>query len=107
MPIKGRLYMDGGLWHNPENPHLARGERSVVILSPFGARMPPGPHSLHSDIEELRQGGSRVMLIAADPESLATLSALGPLDPSSRVPAAEAGRTQGERESEKLHAWFG
>ncbi len=55
VPILGRLYMDGGLWRNAENAHLARGEQSVLIVSPFGARMPNTPQSLESDIEELRQ----------------------------------------------------
>jgi NTE family protein len=104
--IRGHLYMDGGLWRNPENAHLARGERSVVIISPFGARMPATPQSLHSDIEELQQSGSRVALIAADAEALSTVSAAGPLDPSSRVPAAAAGRAQGNREFERILAWL-
>lgn len=105
--IKERLYMDGGLWRNAENAHLARGERSVLILSPFGARTPTTPQSLQSDIEELRQGGSPAALIAAEGEALSTLGLGGPLDPSVRVPAAEAGRAQAHREVEKIRAWFG
>jgi len=107
MRIKGRIYMDGGLWRNAENAHLARGERSVLIISPFGARMPASPRSLHHDIEELRQSGSRVALIAADTEALSTVSAIGPLDPASRVAGAEAGRAQGHREFEKIREWLG
>jgi NTE family protein len=105
--LKGRLYMDGGLWRNPENAHLARGERSVVILSPFGGRMPAAPHSLHSDIEELRQSRSQVALIAADAEALSTVSAIGPLDPATRMPAAKAGRAQGHREADQIRACVG
>ena len=105
--IQGRLYMDGDLWHNPENAHLARSERSVLVVSPFGARTPATPLSLHADVEDLRQSGSRVVLIAADNQALATLTPLGPLDPSVRTSAAEAGRAQGHREIEKLHAWIG
>jgi NTE family protein len=105
--INGRLYMDGGLWRNAENAHLTRGERSVLILSPFGARMPPTPQSLHSDIQELQQSGGRVALIAANAEALSTLSAAGPLDPSTRLPAAEAGRVQAHQELEKVGAWLG
>jgi NTE family protein len=107
IPIKGRLYMDGGVWRNPENAHLALGERWVVIISPFGARMPAVPQSLHSDIEELRRSGSRVVLIAADTEALSTLSVVGPLDTSTRVPAAEAGRAQAHREAVNIRAWLG
>lgn len=102
--IQGRLYMDGGLWRNAENAHLARGERSVLIISPFGARMAVGPQSLQSDIEALRQGGSQVALIAADAEALSTMGAAGPLDPSIRAAAAKAGRAQGLREFEKIRA---
>jgi NTE family protein len=104
VPLNGRLYMDGGLWRNGENAHLARGERCVLIVSPFGARMPP---SVHTDVEQLRQSGSRVALIAADAEVLATMSAAGALDPSSRAPAAEAGRAQGHREAERIQVWLG
>jgi NTE family protein len=107
VPIKGRLFMDGGLWRNAESAHLARGARSVLILSPFGARMPPTPQSVHSDIQDLQQNGSKVGLIAADAESFSTLSAAGPLDPSTRLAAAEAGRAQGYREVEKIRQWLG
>lgn len=106
MHINGRLYMDGGLWRNAENAHLARGERSVLIISPFGARMPATPQSLQSDIEELRKGGSSVALIAADAEALATMSTAGPLDPATRAPAAEAGRAQGHREAQRIREWL-
>lgn len=105
--INGRLYMDGGLWRNAENAHLARGERRVLIISPFGARMSAMPHSLQSDIEELRQNGSAVALIAADDASLATMTAAGPLDPEVRAPAAEAGRAQGHREADNIQQWLG
>jgi NTE family protein len=102
--IDGRLYMDGGLWRNAENAHLARGNRSVLIVSPFGARMIVGPQSLQSDIEALRQSGSQVVLIAADDQALATMGTGGPLDPSIRAAAAEAGRAQAHREFEKVGA---
>jgi NTE family protein len=105
--IQGRIYMDGGLWRNAENAHLARGNRSVLIVSPFGARMTGRPQSLESDIEMLRRSGSQVALIAADEQALAAMGAGGPLDPSIRAAAAEAGRAQGHRESERIGAWVG
>jgi NTE family protein len=105
--FEGRLYMDGGLWRNAENAHLARGERSVLIVSPFGARMPATPHSLEVDMQALQQSGSRVALIAGDAGALATMGAAGPMDPSIRAAAAEAGRAQGHREVEKIRAWLG
>ena len=101
--INGRYYMDGSLWRNAENAHLARGECSVLILSPFGV----WTRSLQADIEELRQSGSRVALIAADDQELSTLGPFGPLDPSFRAAAAEAGRAQGHREVEKIRTWLG
>jgi NTE family protein len=104
--IKGRLYMDSGLWRNAESAHLARGERSVLIVSPFGARMTAAPQSLQGDTEE-RRSGSRVALIAGDDEALSTVGAGGPLDPSIRAAAAAAGRAQGRRELEKIRAWLG
>ncbi len=105
--INGRLYMDGGLWRNPENAHVAKGAPSVLILSPFGARMPATPHSLHSDIQDLQQAGSRVVLIAGDDQALSTMGPAGPLDPSIRAATAEAGRAQGHREADKIQSWLG
>jgi NTE family protein len=105
--IQGRRYMDGGLWRTPDNVHLVRGERSVLILSPYGAVAPAMSRSLQGDVEELRQTGSRLALIAADARALSTLGPLGPLDPSIRAEAAEAGRAQGHREIENIRAWLG
>ena len=106
-PINGRRYMDGGLWRNSDNAHLARGERFVLIVSPFGALMPPGAHGLQADIMELQESGSRVALVAADGQAHASLGPLGPLDPSIRGAAAQAGRAQGRREIEKIRDWLG
>lgn len=101
--INGRYYMDGSLWRNAENVHLARGERFVLIVSPLGV----WSQTLQADVEELRQSGSRVALLAADDQALSTVGPFGPLDPSFRAAAAEAGRAQGHRELEKIRAWLG
>lgn len=104
VPLQGRRYMDGGVWRTPENAHLARGAKSVLILSPFGAVTGAGP--LDNDVAELRAAGAHVTLICADPSALAS-AALGPLNPAVREPAARAGRVQGRRISAELKAATG
>jgi len=106
-PINGRHYMDGGLWRNPDNAHLARGQRSVLIVSPFGAVTPATMQTLEADMKELRRDGSQVALVAADGQAHSTLGPLGPLDPSIRAAAAQAGRAQGRREIDKIRDWLG
>ena len=49
---------------------------------------------LAQTIDELRAGGADVAIIEPDEASLAAIGA-NPLDPSTRTPAAEAGRAQG------------
>ncbi len=101
VPIQGRRYIDGGAW-TPDNAHLAQGAPAVLIVSPFGgiggvvASTPLG-----QDIAALRASGSRVSLICADAEALAS-AALGPLNPATREPAARAGRAQAGRVGAQL-----
>ncbi|MET0986333.1 MAG: patatin-like phospholipase family protein [Steroidobacteraceae bacterium] len=107
--IGRRRYIDGGVWRTAENAHLAIDTPSVLILSPFGrqqAAFDALGSTLDDDIAQLRQGGSQVVLIAADEPSLATIGPLGPLDPATRKPAAEAGRVQGRREASALRQSF-
>jgi NTE family protein len=58
---------------------------------------------LSADIDQLRASGAQVVMIAADEASRESM-ALGPLDPASRRPAAEAGRRQAARETATLAA---
>jgi hypothetical protein len=65
-------------------------ERRAVIES----RLPSHQWPLAQTIDELRAGGAEVAVIEPDEASLAAIGA-NPLDPSTRTPAAEAGRAQG------------
>ncbi|MBL1074943.1 patatin-like phospholipase family protein [Nocardia sp. 2] len=81
-------YTDGGV-RTSVNADLASGYDRVLILAilvdPF----------LDDQIAELRSTGSRVELITPDEASLAAFGT-DPLDPTSRTPAAEAGRAQAD-----------
>lgn len=108
-PLGGRRYIDGGVWRTPENVHLAAGASKVLILSPFGRAQPARAgevSTLSRDVAALRAAGARVVLIAADQASLASLKGRGALDPATRGPGAEAGRIQGSNEAADLMAAF-
>ena len=51
--------------------------------------------SLRAAVGQLRDGGAEVTVIVPDVASVAAVGA-NPLDPSSRTPAAQAGRAQGQ-----------
>ena len=116
--INGAHYINGGVRSN-ENADLAAGYANVVVLAPFGGRgqTPPEPGAgpggqfeglrrlpgadLASQVESLRQQGSRVEVITPDAESQA---AMGPnqMDPATRIPAARAGFAQGQQEAARV-----
>jgi NTE family protein len=92
--ITGRRYTDGGV-RSPENADLAAGFESILVISPVGQHFQATPpRDLRADIAALERGGSRVMLIEPDQPSR---DAITPnlLDPTTRAPAALAGRSQG------------
>ncbi len=61
--IKGRFYIDGGVWKTGENAHLAAGSSSVFILAPLGRiEGLEGESALARDITELRANGSKAPL---------------------------------------------
>jgi NTE family protein len=92
--IDGRRYVDGGIRSN-DNADLASGASTIVVLSPMGYDPPfPVPMPLRDVVSQLRADGSAVTVIAPDKASVAAIGA-NPLDPASRLPAAEAGRAQG------------
>jgi NTE family protein len=91
--INGRRYVDGGV-RSSDNADLAAGCARVLVISPLGADSPLPLRPLSEAVRELRAGGSQVTVISPDAASVATFGT-NPLDPSSRVPAAEAGRAQG------------
>ncbi len=94
--IDGRRYVDGGV-RSSDNADLAAGFARVVVLAPMGFDSPlPSAHPLAASVDQLRQAGSIVAVVAPDPPAAAAIG-MNPLDPSTRAPAATAGRLQGRR----------
>jgi NTE family protein len=92
--IDGRRYIDGGVRSN-ENADYAAGASRVLVIAPMGtAQLLPSEKPLAQALEELRAGGAEVAVVEPDEASRAAIGA-NPLDPSTRTPAAEAGRAQG------------
>lgn len=89
--IEDARYMDGGT-RSAGNADLAAGAERVLILVPGPASSPLGAAIPDSELAAL--GDARVRTVFADQESIAALGA-NPLDPSTRRPAAEAGRRLG------------
>ncbi|GAB3590866.1 patatin-like phospholipase family protein [Angustibacter peucedani] len=105
-PAGGRSLLDGGYRTNADNADLATGHDRVLVLSPFGgrARTPETwGHHLASQVEALRQAGSRVETVFPD---AAARQAFGEdaMDVSVRAPVAQAGRDQGRALAEPLSA---
>ncbi len=89
-------YMDGGV-RSSDNADLASGCARIVIVSPLGlAWALPTPYPLRDVVARLRSEGSTVTVITPDADSNAAIGA-NPLDPSTRAPAARAGRAQGRK----------
>jgi NTE family protein len=92
--IGGRRYMDGGV-RSTDNADLAAGAARIVVVSPFGMNSEvPSPRPLAEVVGRLRDGGAEVTVLQPDEASVAAMGA-NPLDPATRVPAAEAGLAQG------------
>ncbi|MFI2120531.1 patatin-like phospholipase family protein [Streptomyces sp. NPDC020299] len=92
--IDGRRYVDGGV-RSIANADYASGASRVLVVVPMGGTEPfPSDAPLEQAVAQLRAQGAEVLVVEPDEPSL---SAIGPnpLDPSTRGPAAEAGRTQG------------
>ena len=105
-PIEGRRYVDGGVWRT-ENAHLAQGSKAALVLAPFGrvAGSARDGSGLDTDVAQLEEEGTLVVVISADEAALQAM-APGALDPATRMPAAEAGRKQGQREAAKARKAF-
>jgi NTE family protein len=101
--IADRHYIDGGYRRN-ENADLAAGWERVLVLSPFGGRT---RHPLEwgmqlaVQVDELRFRGSSVETVYPDAHSVAMFGS-NMMDPSTRSPAARAGRDQGRALAEQL-----
>jgi len=96
--LRGRMYMDGGLY-SIDNADLAVGCEHVLILT-LPARVPPlCIATLHAAVDMLQRSGSRVDVVHPDEASQAAFASVGGnlLDPSVREAAARTGREQGRR----------
>lgn len=91
--IGARRYIDGGV-RSADNADLAVGWSEIVILSPLGYDSPLPLLPLREVVATLRDSGSAVTVLTPDAASAAAIGS-NPLDPSTRTPAAEAGRAQG------------
>ncbi len=92
--IDGRRYIDGGVRSN-ENADYAAGASHVLVIAPLGSvEFFPSEKPLAQAVEQLRTAGAEVAIVEPDKLSLAAIG-MNPLDPSTRKPAAEAGRAQG------------
>jgi NTE family protein len=92
--IGGRRYVDGGV-RSLANADLAAGASKVLVIAPLGdGELFPSEWPLDRTVQELRAGGAEVAVIGPDEASQAAIGT-NPLDPSTRKPAAEAGRAQG------------
>ncbi|MGW3248111.1 patatin-like phospholipase family protein [Streptomyces sp. NPDC001070] len=92
--IDGRRYVDGGV-RSTANADYAAGASRVLVIVPMGAaELFPSEKPLERAVQELRAAGAEVAVIDPDEASLAAIGT-NPLDPSTRRPAAEAGRAQG------------
>jgi NTE family protein len=92
--VGGRRYVDGGV-RSSANADYAAGASRVLVVVPLGAiERFPTDTPLDRAVTELRAGGAQVAIVAPDDRSKQAIGA-NPLDPSTRPPAAEAGRRQG------------
>ncbi|WP_030338583.1 patatin-like phospholipase family protein [Streptomyces sp. NRRL S-1022] len=92
--IGARRYVDGGV-RSVANADLAAGADRVLVLVPLGVTEPfPSEQPLERSVAELRERGAEVVVVAPDEASAAAIGD-NPLDPSTRRPAAGAGRGQG------------
>ncbi|PPL20330.1 patatin [Microterricola pindariensis] len=102
--IGDRRYIDGGYRTNTDNADLAAGYARVLVLSPFAgrSRLPAAwGMRLADQIEQLRDGGSRVETVFPDERSR-TAFGDNMMDLSRRAPAARAGLGQGRALAERL-----
>ncbi len=110
--INGTRYINGGV-RSAENADLATGYANVVVISPFGGRsgtLPAGQFEglrrfpgtdLESQVEALREQGSRVEVITPDADSR-TAMGTNQMDLATRTPAARTGFAQGKLEATRL-----
>jgi NTE family protein len=92
--IDGLRYVDGGVRSLANADYAAGASRVLVIVPMGGAELFPSEAPLEATVAELRAHGTDVLVVEPDEASL-TAMGTKPLDPTTRAPAAEAGRAQG------------
>jgi len=90
--INGRRWMDGGM-RSAANADLAAGFDRVVVLAPLWRGLRVMPPALRQ-CQQLAAGGSRVILVLPDAESLTAMGNV--LDSAGRAEATAAGYAQAE-----------
>ena len=93
--IKGRRYIDGGV-RSGANADLAAGCDRVLVVTPSQAAAPQPWGNLADEVDQLSP--SEVHVVYADDASVAAFGT-NPLSPSTRGPAARAGREIGRAEA--------
>lgn len=91
--IAGHRYMDGGM-RSATNADLTSGYERILILNPLGANANFLGAGLDGEVASLQREGSQVLVIAPDAASTTAIG-MNPLDPATRQPSAQAGRSQG------------
>lgn len=100
--IDGRRYIDGGI-PSSTNAHLAAGCDRVLVITPA---LPGPPTSFAALPEELEYlSGAQAMTVHADVASSAEFGP-NPLSPSTRGPAARAGRRVGWGRAPEIAAFW-
>ena len=89
--IKGRRYIDGGT-RSATNADLANGADRVLVIVPAPPDAEPLASALEQEISALDP--ARVFVVAADDAALQAFG-VNPLSPTTRRPAALAGRNLG------------
>jgi NTE family protein len=103
--ILGRRYIDGGM-RSATNADLVAGADRVVIVAPITVGLGVMT-SVATQVDELRRGGSRVVVIRPSRTSRRVIGR-NVLDPARRAPAAQAGRAQAaEALGEVREVWQG
>jgi NTE family protein len=103
--ILGRRYIDGGM-RSATNADLVAGADRVVIVAPITVGLGVMT-SVATQVDELRRGGSRVVVIRPSRTSWRVIGR-NVLDPARRAPAAQAGRAQAaEALGEVREVWQG
>jgi NTE family protein len=105
--IDGDRYIDGGT-RTITNADVAAGHDTVIVfIDHHAAPTGEGPLSqaaIDAEVAGLRAGGSEVIVVAPDDDSLAAMGDFEALNPDRLKPAARAGHRQGEQEAERIAA---